>query len=340
MRRFLCSKRWRSGLSLLMLVLSSRIAAAATANSGVQISQSPDRLRIEVDGELLTEYHFATNMPRPFCHPLVGPGGVVMTRQFPLTSPPGEEHDHPHHRGLWFAHGKVNGVDFWTEGAGKGRIVHAGFDVIQSGAAAGVVKSRNRWLAADGREICTDDRTLRVYSRGARERLLDFEITLHAAAGELKLGDTKEGLMALRVAETMRVTRPAPLGTKAMKAEGRIVLSTGARDGAAWGQRATWCDYSGPVNGQVVGVAMFDHPDNPRYPTWWMVRDYGLLAANPIGQHEFEKSTKPNSGDLSVPAGGSITFRYRLLLHEGDEVQGRVAYHQKEFVQSGTPAVK
>jgi hypothetical protein len=204
----------------------------------------------------------------------------------------------------------------------------------------GVIKSRDNWVGPDGNIICTDQRTFRIHNRPGSERLFDFEITLRAVSGDLKLGDTKEGTMALRIAETMRLTKPTPKGQKPIPGAGHIVLSTGFRDAATWGKRADWCDYYGPVNGKTVGIACFDHPQNPRHPTWWMVRDYGLFAANPFGQHEYEKTADPNAGDLTVPAGQTITFRYRILLHEGDEQQGRVAERYKEFVQSPPEAAK
>ena len=317
----------------------SHVACAAT-NAGVQISQLPDRLRVEINGALFIEYHFATNLAQPFYYPFIGPGGAAMTRDWPMKDTPGEEHDHPHHRSLWFAHGEVNGVDFWTEGQGKGRIVHAGFDEIKSGNDAGIIKSRDNWTASDGKIICTDERTFRIHNRTGGERLIDFEITLHAVNGELKLGDTKEGTMAVRIAETMRLKKFVPKGQKPIPGDGHIVLRTGLRDAEAWGKRAAWCDYHGPVNGKTVGIAIFDHPQNPRHPTWWMVRDYGLFAANPFGQHEYEKTADPNAGDLTIPAGKSVTFRYRFLLHAGDEQQGRVAERYAEFVGDDVRSLK
>src|SRR4029077_10977188 len=86
--------------------------AAMASNQGVQITELPDRLRVEINGQLFTEYCFK-DVPRPFCYPLIGPGEVAMTRNFPMKTPPGEEHDHPHHRSLWFGHGTINGQDFW-----------------------------------------------------------------------------------------------------------------------------------------------------------------------------------------------------------------------------------
>src|SRR5580704_9820027 len=98
------------------------IAASGFAadKSGVEITKLTDRLRIKVNGQLFTEYFFK-DVPRPYYYPLLGPDNLPMTRKWPMENPEGEEHDHPHHRSLWFAHGSVNGQDFWTERPGSGK---------------------------------------------------------------------------------------------------------------------------------------------------------------------------------------------------------------------------
>src|SRR6266436_3058368 len=207
------------------------VLSPAPPAQGAQITQLTNRLRVEINGQLFTEYFFK-DVPRPYCYPLIGPGSVAMTRDWPMKNPPGEEHDHLHHRSLWFAHSLVNGHDFWTEQKAFGKIVHDGFDEIKSGE-VGVIKSRNKWVAADGTIICTDERTLRTYNPDkSSERLFDFDITLHASNGDLTFGDDKDGMMAVRVAETMKLKRPGE--------HGHIVNSAGARDGETWGNRADW----------------------------------------------------------------------------------------------------
>jgi len=292
--------------------------------AGVQITDLQDRLRIDINGRLFTEYYYR-NVPRPFCYPLIGPGELPMTRNWPMKNAPDEEHDHPHHRSLWFTHGAVNGQDFWTEAKEFGKISHEAFDEIKSGKDVGLIKSRNKWVGKDGSIVCTDEQILRIFNGPPNERLLDFEITLHASNGEVTLGDTKEGSMAVRLAETMRL--------KGKVGKGHIVNSEGVRDGDTWGKRAAWCDYYGPVEGKIVGIAIFDHPQNPRHPTWWHVRDYGLFAANPFGQHDFEKLPNKEAGNLVIPAGKSVTFRYRLYLHEGDEKQAKVAEKYQQYAK-------
>jgi hypothetical protein len=309
---------WAAGY----LSLSNCSAQSTAATGGVKITDLGDKLRVEIGGQLFTEYYYSKDVPRPFIYPVMGPGNLPMTRNWPIKTIGEEERDHPHHKSFWFTHGEVNGLDFWSDGKDKGRIVHQKFTKIEGGAESGLIQSQDNWVAPDGKIYLTDDRTLRILPK-ANALLVDFDVTLHASNGEVTFGDTKEGSMALRLAETMRL--------KGKVGQGHIVNSAGQRDGTTWGKRAEWCDYYGPVNGQIVGVAIFDNPQNPRFPTWWHVRDYGLFAANPFGQHDFEK--KPaHTGDLVIPAGQSVTFRYRFYFHQGDEKQAGVAQRFQEYI--------
>lgn len=294
----------------LMAAAVAGTVGAAEAAPGVSLTPLPDRMQVRIDGELFTEYVFG-NTPRPYCYPVLGPGGVPLTRGYPMENLPGEEHDHPHHRSLWFTHGSVNGTDFWTEAPGHGRIVHERFLEVSPGTGVGVLRATNRWLSAAGVEVCTDERTLRFYRGDSGRRQMDLEVRLKAGAVPLVLGDTKEGTMALRLNEQMRVRQP-----KGKVGLGHILNSEGLVNGAAWGKRAAWCAYSGPVDGKVFTVALLDHPANPHFPTWWHVRDYGLFAANPFGQHDFEKAP-PQAGALTIPAGGEAAFRYRVCFFSG-----------------------
>lgn len=295
---------------------------------GVNIVEQEGRLRITVGGEFFTEYHYQ-GVSRPFLYPVLAPGGVPLTRNWPMKEAEGEERDHPHQRSLWWAHGAVNGHDFWSEADKAGKTVHDRFLEVKSGPDVGIIRSANRLVAKDGTVVATDERTLRIYNRKA-DRILDFEVTVYASHGPLEFGDTKEGTMAIRLNETMRLE---PNKANAGKPTGHIVNSEGLRDGATWGKRAKWVDYHGPVAGQLMGVAIFDSPQNPRHPTWWHVRGYGLFAANPFGIHDFEKAAA-GAGKLAVPAGQSVTFRYRFYFHRGDEQVGRVAEHYEEYARS------
>jgi hypothetical protein len=311
-----------------LILLATATGIAFTQAAGVDITEQDGSLRITIDGKLFTEYHYK-GTSRPFLYPILGPDDVPMTRNWPMKEVPGEERDHPHHRSLWWTHGDINGHDFWSESAKAGKTVHQKFLEVKSGATEGLIRSLNHLVARDGTLVATADQTVRIHRR-TDDRLLDFEITLHASQGALTFGDTKEGTFGLRLNEALRLVRDKKPGT------GHIVNSEGVRDGATWGKRARWVDYYGPVDNRVVGVAIFDHPANPRHPTWWHVRDYGLFAANPFGIHDFEKQPA-GAGKLELPAGQSLTFRYRVLFHRGDERAGRVADLYEEYAR---PAAK
>jgi hypothetical protein len=147
-------------------------------------------------------------------------------------------------------------------------------------------------------------------------RAIDFDITVHASSGDVKFGDTKEGSMGIRTNPALRV--------KGSVAKGQAVNSEGVKGKAVWGKRAKWVDYWGPINGNTVGIAIFDHPGNPRHPTWWHARDYGLVAANPFGVHNFEGKPK-GTGDLVIKSGEKVRFRYRFLFHAGDVKKAKIS---------------
>lgn len=297
-------------------------AGLKKAVAGVAVTQDEKKVTVKLDGRPFTEYCFA-DVARPYFYPVIGPTGEPVMRHWPMADGPNEQRDHPHQKSLLFAHGDVNGIDFWTEGAGKGKIVHQKFTEVSSGPTTGVIASENNWVGPDAKIICTDTRTHRFHG-GPDSRMMDFEVTIHASHGQVTLGDTKEGSMAIRIAPTMRL--------KGEVGQGRIVNSEGHRDGATWGKRAAWCDYYGPVGdaAEIVGIAIFDHPNNPRHPTWWHVRDYGLFAANPFGQHDFER-VPAGTGDLVIAAGDSVTFKWRFYFHKGNETDGKVAEHYRQY---------
>jgi hypothetical protein len=269
---------------------------------------------VQIDGKPFTEY-LTNSGTKPVLWPIVGPTGKPVTRAWPMEPETSGTKDHPHHRSLWFTHGSVNGIDFWTDvpAAKRGRVVHRDFVKIASGPVAEIV-ARNDWLSPQGKKVCEDQCRLLFGAAGA-SRWIDYAIMFRASEGPLKFGDTKEGSFGLRVADSMRVDA---------KTGGRIVNSRGQSDAAAWAQPAEWVDYHGPLDGRTVGIAILNHPSSFRYPTRWHVRTYGLFAANPFAEHEFTGDTK-HPVSYTLPQGKELVLRYRILLHLGDEKQGRVA---------------
>lgn len=305
------------------------VSGTVTADDGdpmIELTrQAGDRVLVTIDGQPFTEYRPGGEADGgghlPYLYPIFGAGGQALTRNWPMAEAEGEERDHPHHRSLWFAHGAVGPADgskrydFWT-GRDGSAIVHEKVLAAESGK-TGMLRTASAWVAPAGEEVLREERTMSfragALDTGQAWRAIDFDIRLQAGATAVVLGDTKEGTMAIRVAPTLR--------HQGDHAAGAMLSSEGVAGAAVWGKRAAWVHYSGPVDGRPVGIAIFDHPGNFRHPTWWHARAYGLFAANPFGVHDFEKAKK-GTGDWTIPAGGELRLRYRLLFHDG-EVSGQ-----------------
>lgn len=304
---------------------------AASGPSGkVTITPLDDRLCVMIDGDLFAEYIFQ-GYSRPVVYPIIGPHGIGMTRNWPMKEgEPGESHDHVHQKSMFFAHGLVNGVNFFAEAPDSGKTMHEKLLKVEGGSERGLIQASNKWVSNDGTIICTDTRTLsfRAVPGG---RAIDWEITLHASHGEVRLADDKHGLMAIRTHPNLRLDNAPDRGVTT--ANGQAVNSEGVSGGAVYGKRARWIDYWGKINDKTVGIAIFDHPRNPNHPTWWMARGYGYVAADPCGGHSVG-GEPPGTGDLVIAAGESIAFRYRYVFHEGDPEQAGVAERYQRYVDT------
>jgi len=298
--------------ALLLPVFLTIAAMTRPAVADVTIEQRADKAIVKIDGKLFTEY-LVRSGAKPILWPLLGPTGKPMTRNFPMQTVAGEHRDHVHQRSMWFTHGNVNGFDFWTEQEAHGTIQQRRFVKVRSGR-TGLIVTRNDWLSAAGKKQCEDQRVLE-FGGDAAVRWIDFAITLRATEGPVTFGDTKEGAFGLRLAEWLTVD--AHRG-------GRIVNSEGQSDEAAWGKPAAWVDYHAALDGDILGVAILNHPSSFRFPTPWHVRGYGLLAANPFGKRAFGGKQKDN-GAYTLPAGQSLLLRYRVLFHRGDEKAAKIA---------------
>ena len=302
------------------------LALAAAAFSQVKLKQSSDRISVDIDGKPFTEFFVGSDVPKPYLHPLRAASGKIVTRSFPMDVVAGEAKDHPHHRGLWFTHGLLNQYDFWAneknqKGAGangRGIVITRRVTEVKGGKKKGTVSANFAWQDLKGQTLLDETRTMTFHSHPT-ERWIDFDITLTAAA-PVTFGDTKEGTFAIRLTTDLEEKHTGKMRT----ADGKI------GEKAVWGKRSPWVDYAGTVAGEPLGVAIFDHPANPRHPTYWHSRGYGLFAANPFGIHDFEND-KTKSGDLALAAGEKLRFRYRVVIHPGDAEAAKLADHYQKW---------
>jgi hypothetical protein len=271
---------------------------------------SAQDLAVNIDKKPFTTFHYGVDANKPFLAPLRSASGKIITRGFPMENIPGESRDHLHHRGLWFSYDDVNGVKFWENDPSYvstkpniGKIVVRDAK-LEQGKGTSTLKATMEWRDPKGAVLLVESRNMIFYS-DPKLRTIDFEITL-TAAQDVTFGDTKEGAFAIRLADNFTEKK----GMKMVDAEGRAGMKN------VWGKRANWVDYTADVDGERIGVAMFDHPSNPHHPTYWHARDYGLFALNPFGQNAFDPKMAENQTKLAT--GQKLVFRWRVTIHPDD----------------------
>jgi hypothetical protein len=276
---------------------------------------------IPVDGKPFTTFHYGKDAGKPFLAPLRSASGKIVTRGFPMEMIQGESRDHLHHRGLWFTYDDVNGVKFWENDPsytkprmGRVTVRSAGWN-----AGAGRLDAEMVWRDPDNKPLLTEERVM-LFPSDPAVRIIDVRVTL-AAEDDVTLGDTKEGAFAIRLAENFTERR----GGKITNSDGKVKMVN------TWGKRARWVDYSGEVDGEQLGVAIFDHPSNPNSPTYWHVRDYGLFSLNPFGQNAFDPSAPERKTKLAK--GQKLAYHWRVVIHPGDAGSGGVEKLYQAFAK-------
>lgn len=324
-------------VTVALLVIAAASSGADPAAANVAIKVQDRHIDLVADGQLVGRYHVDPALPKPHFHPLSGPFGKPITRGYPMIKDdPTETKDHPHQRAVWFCHGDVlpegielkqrikgvEGVDFWSERPGAGRIMCMEVGKPHSDKGHAWIRTRNEWRTADDQKIMDETRFLFFYDLGTA-KLIVFDIDLHASVVPITFADTKEGSMGVRVAETLI----EPKGGLLENAEGKRT------EKQCWGMASSWCDYSGTVDGKKVGIAILDDPKNP-YPAYWHSRGYGLMAANPFGRGKAGFPAAKGRTDLvKLGKGDHLRLRYGVLVHPGDAKEGRVAEHFQQFVK-------
>jgi Family of unknown function (DUF6807) len=344
-------------LAVFAALLSSAVLAPAADAPRVQVTPNDSARRVDVtiDGKPFTSYIYPTTLKKPVLFPLRTAAGTVVTRGYPLEPRKGERVDHPHHVGLWFNHGDVNGLDFWNNSDAiaadrapkMGTIVHRRVLEATSGADRGELLVWVDWVDSEGHPLL-HERTRFVFRGDKDARSVERVTQLTALDRRVVFRDNKEGVLGLRVARALEqpadkpevftdaAGRPTPVPVlDNTGVTGQYLSSEGLKGDAVWGTRGRWTLLSGIVESEKVTLAMLDHPANPGYPTYWHARGYGLFAANPLGQKVFSEGKEELN--LTVEAGHSVTFRHRLLILTGASSAETIEREHRAFT-SGPPS--
>jgi hypothetical protein len=302
--------------------------------TGVEVVANDAQRRVDViiDGQPFTSYIWPDSVKKPVLYPLKTANGTNVTRGYPLEPRPGERVDHPHHVGLWFNYGDVNGLDFWNnseaikpaEIAKYGTIRHLKIARVESGKTEGTLDVEMEWLGPDGVPLLREV-TQFVFRGGSGTRTIDRITKLTALDKRVVFSDNKEGVIGIRVARQLEQPSDKPeIFTDASGnatavptldntgVTGHYLSSEGKTGDDVWGTRGRWTALTGKIGSEDIAIAILDHPDNPGYPTYWHARGYGLFAANPLGQKVF--SGGKETLNFTLEPGHSTTFKHRVLI--------------------------
>lgn len=342
-----------SSLLVAFLLTSTCLVPALAQQRGVRVvtNETAQRVDITIDGQPFTSYIWNDKLKVPVLFPLRTDSGTLVTRGFPLEPRAGERVDHPHHIGLWFNYGSVNGVDFWNNSVAlpaerqkiMGAVVHKRVIKTTGGKDRGELVVEMDWMMPDGQPALKEVTTYIFYA-GLKTRVVDRISTLTALSKQVVFQDNKEGLIGLRVRRELEQPSNEPLvftDASGRPTEVKVMDNTGvtglytsseAKTGdAVWGTRARWTMLTGKVKDESITLAILDHPKNIGFPTYWHARGYGLFAANPLGQEVFSNGKEKLNFTLEPKQ--SVTFRYRLLIMSGPTTPDQVEAQYKEFAR-------
>ncbi len=324
-----------SSITLHAMSLGLLIGSTMWAGS-VELKRTENRIDVSIGGKPFTTYYLSADTAKPYLMPLETASGVVISRSFPVGNDIGKADPQassfePHQRPLYFGHGNVDGLDFWAEPAFDRYFRdhtpqpygHTSLKSVDK-ADDGTIRASYRLLDPNNRVIGEETQSY-TFGGDERTRTIDCEFTLHATAGPLVMGDTKEGTFGIRLNAELSAPHDHMLNSQGSRGERAI-----------WGKPADWVNYSGVVSGKPVGIVVFDSPVSFHHPTTWHARGYGLLAANPFALREFTRD--PNQdGSWTIPEGKSLRFRYRVLIYDGEMTPGQIAelYTQYSAAERG-----
>lgn len=327
------------------ILLSALCSSSALLSAEITVAESEKGALVRIDDQVFAEYVVAdknTNMP--YLWPIYGPTQKAMTRAYPMQMIEGEQHDHPHHRGLCFGHEDIGGFDTWAEkstfeeqlnGKNKakaverlkllGSIQHRKFEKLEMKEGSALVVAFSDYLDQSGKKLLQEKRTM-VFSLRGDSRIIDVDIELIASEGPVKVTDKKDAGLSIRVPTSMAVDS---------KLGGKLVNSNGEIDTATWAKRAKWCDYNGPVEGTHLGIAMLNHPSSFRFPTYWHSRTYGLFTANPFGTKSL--NSEETDGSFTLLPGNPTRLFHRFIFHLGDEKTANIESEWQTYSKVAKP---
>lgn len=345
--------KFNASLLLVFLAFNFLFSQKNAVNIKMIDDKEAKKVAIYIDDILITNYLYTDQWKKPVLYPLNTASGITLTRGYPINPMIDERADHPHQVGLWLNYGDVNGLDFWNNSSqiDQDRLDHYGYiqhqEILKMDEEEGLLVVSAVWKNNGGKVLLTEETSFTFQKEGSNI-IIDRISKLHAQQ-DIQFNDNKEGMLGIRVANELELPdnkatiligeNGKPDTDKRVRSplsSGDYLSSMGLTGNEVWGTRAQWVLLHGVVEGKKVGISIIDHPQNPGYPTYWHARGYGLFAANPLGQAIFSEGQE--KFNFKLPQDKTITFSYRIILHEG-QLPGKTSLdnYAAQFAQSNQP---
>lgn len=258
------------------------------------------KINVTIDNKYFTSYIFSDDEKYPFFYPVNGPasGGSVTSMR---------NAEYPHHSSLFFGCDLVNGGNYWQEGLERGRIISVNAEIKKQGGDTVLINDECIWSRPGAISPVKDTRTIIITSPSASVSQIDVEITMEMLI-DVIIKKTNHSLFSARMAADLSVKN----GGTMINAEG----IKGEKD--TFGKNSPWIDFYGKRGDATEGLAIFQHPSNPWYPSPWFTRDYGFMSPTPMYWPE-------NGSETIMKKGTVLKLRYRVIVHAGDHNQAKIA---------------
>jgi len=317
-------------ISAVVLLLAVNVTQASKKEKvEFKNDESGKKVEVFVGGKLFTAYIYPDNMEKQSLYPIMSASGKFITRGYPLNPRPFERTDHPHHVGLWFNFGNVNGLDFWNNSFAikpedKPKYGTIKFrKIVSENPAKGTLVTNADWVDVKGNVLLNEEATY-IFEGDGDTRIIE-RITKLTAKQLVTFEENKEGLIGLRVDRAFE--EPSQKPEQFLDAKGNVTQvpmmnnegvngvyrnAEGIKGGDVWSKRSPWVALRGVKDGEVITIAIIDNKANPNYPAWSHARGYGLFATNNLGGRIFDKNA--SEVKIVLKPGESITFRHKIVI--------------------------
>jgi hypothetical protein len=337
-------KKLYSSVLVLMLIFS---CFSCSSKSKVEFKNDENGKKVDVyiGDNLFTSYIYPDDMEKQSLYPIITASGKTITRGYPLNPRPFERTDHPHHVGLWFNHGAVNGLDFWNNSFAirpedKPNYGSIKFKkIISENPEKGELITSADWVD-NNNEILLNEETSYIFSEDDGIRAIERTAKL-TAVKDVIFNESKEGMIGLRLDRAFE--EPSRRPERFLDANGNVTdvpllnnegvngvyrNAEGVDSAAVWGKRSPWVALRAEKDGEVITIVIIDHPDNVNYPAWSHARGYGLFATNNMGGRQFDKNS--DEVKLELKPGESTVFKYKVVIG-GDLTDDQINTFAKNF---------